>query len=47
MTAVDMRGLDVEKLRRLDRFGKADEEPHRERRRVPSLAREQGFVDVG
>ena len=36
--AVDMSGLDVEKTRRVHRLGEANEQPHRERRRLAMLA---------
>ena len=39
-----MRGLDVEKARRVHRLGEADEQPHRERRGLAMVAVQQGGV---
>ena len=46
-TAVDMRGLDVQESRGVDRLRETDEQSHRESRCLAMDAREEGLVEGG
>src|SRR5208337_2663755 len=46
-TAVDMGGLDVDEAARIDRFCKAGDEPHGERRRRPAPAGQELAIEGG
>src|SRR5208337_60548 len=46
-TAVDMGGLDVDEAARIDRFRKAGDEPHGERRRWPTYAGQELAIEGG
>ncbi len=46
-TAVDMAPLDIDEAARIDRFGEAREEPHRERRARPKRADQEFAIERG
>ena len=46
-TAVDMAPFDIDLAARIDRFGEAHEEPHRERRARPKRAGQEFAIERG